>query len=572
MTVLYPEIQIVSDTAKRLLTCSARGEFAGILLEQMSACLGVTGGSVFQFKNDRLHRLASLDPSHVPEVVDLPVRPGTPLGQCVFEKKPLRLNIRDATETLTTSGWSGYECDTCLLLPMLDREQNILGIVSLHNKASGEFDEQDLEMGSLLANLATESFRGLAEREERQRLALAVSQALDAIVVTSLDGVVTYLNPAALELLGGDGDTSATLTGAVSRFIRPEVAESQQEQERLQAILAGEGWRGRIQRRTPRGQTVQIEEVVSPVRDENGRLVNMVHAFHDVTREAALQGQLMQAQKMEAVGALAAGIAHEINTPTQYIGDNIRFFRDGFADLLQVIELVPGEDVEDAAALKQAFQAIRAKMEEVDMAFLLEEIPTAIEQSLEGNSRVADIVRAMKEFAHPGAEEFCEADINSCLRNTISVSRNEWKYAAELVCDFERGLPSIHCDASALNQVFLNLIVNAGHAIAARQKENPDHRGEIRIVTRWIDDAVQVSITDNGTGIPQEVMPNIFDPFFTTKPVGKGTGQGLAISHTVVAEQHGGSITVDSQLGEGTTFTVTIPGGVEGRSKDADKA
>lgn len=556
-------IQLISETASELLSCTNRAEIAGVLLHQLSSTLRAKGGSVFQLKGGHLHRLASLDAKHVPAVVDFPIQSDTPFGRCIKSKTPIRLSIEKSHSDLTGSGWGGYENSTCLLLPMLDQARDILGIVSLHNKHDGEFDDHDLEMGTLLSTLATESMRGIAAREEAQLLAQAVDQTPDAIVMTDATGKVVYLNPAAMCFIGKPGEEPSTLYGQPHAFVRPDSASTEAEAQRSARLACGEPWKGRVQRATTDGTDLEVEEAISPVRDSDGNLVNFVHAFHDVTRESKLQSQLMQSQKMEAVGALASGIAHEINTPTQYIGDNIRFFQSSFADLAQLLEQFTSLlDLDPKSeAYDKACAAVRAQIESADLEFLLEEIPTAIEQSLEGNQRVADIVRAMKEFAHTGNEQHTNASINTCLRNTIAVSRNEWKYVAELVCDFDPELPEILCDPSALNQVFLNMIVNASHAIAEKFADVPGKMGQIRISTSEAGDLVEVRIGDDGAGMPDDLRNKIFDPFFTTKPIGKGSGQGLAISHTVVVEQHKGAIEVESTPGEGTTFIIRIPKG-----------
>ncbi|MBI3512881.1 MAG: response regulator [Proteobacteria bacterium] len=267
--------------------------------------------------------------------------------------------------------------------------------------------------------------------------------------------------------------------------------------------------------------------------------------------------RLRHAQKLEALGTLAGGIAHEINTPTQYIGDNIRFLEASFRDLGPVLDA--------AAALREALRdepqwtALCTAMQDAeaaaDLAFLRTEIPAAIGQSLDGVERVRQIVLAVKEFCHPDVKEMAPTDLHRLVQTTITVSRNQWKYVAELVTDFANDLPPIPCRAGEINQVILNLIVNAAHAIEAKRAG----MGTILIETIRLEDAVEIRVTDSGTGIPPEIRARIFDPFFTTKGPGKGTGQGLAICHTIVVQKHGGSISVESSPGQGTTFAVRLP-------------
>lgn len=277
----------------------------------------------------------------------------------------------------------------------------------------------------------------------------------------------------------------------------------------------------------------------------------------DVTEQRQLETQLMQAQKLESIGQLAAGIAHEINTPTQYVSDNVRFLQDALRDLLRAWNSLEQLLLESGAgtAVKERLLEIR---ELADIDYLFDQIPSAISQSLDGLQRVATIVRAMKEFSHPNSTEKTAVDLNRALESTINISRNEWKYVAEMETDLDPSLPVVHCFAGELNQVFLNLIVNAAHAIAEAVGSS-DSKGRITVSTRSIGDGwVEVSVSDTGCGIPESIREKVFDPFFTTKPVGKGTGQGLSIAYNVVAK-HGGRIFFESEVGCGTTFRVQIP-------------
>jgi signal transduction histidine kinase len=191
--------------------------------------------------------------------------------------------------------------------------------------------------------------------------------------------------------------------------------------------------------------------------------------------------------------------------------------------------------------------------------YLRSEIPKSIGQSMEGIGRIATIVKAIREFSHPGSAEKAPVDLNGAVESTILVSRNEWKYAAELKTELDPGLPSVRCVPGELNQVVLNLIVNAVHAIADKAPHNSGGKGLITVSTRGDGDWVEVRVTDTGTGIPEAARANVFNPFFTTKAVGKGTGQGLAIAHTVIVQKHGGSIRFETELGVGTTFIIRLP-------------
>ncbi len=281
-----------------------------------------------------------------------------------------------------------------------------------------------------------------------------------------------------------------------------------------------------------------------------------------------MEVELRLAQKLEAVGQLAAGIAHEINTPMQYIGDSVQFLRQAFEDLLAAFEkanrctealgITGGHDklVEEAAEAADI----------ADYEYLLEQGPRAFQRTLEGVERVSSIVRAMRDFAHPDQKEMSPADLNRALQSAVIVSRNEYKYVADIETEFDE-IPPIPCHLGEINQVFLNLIVNAAHAIEEKVR-GTDARGAIRIRTVREAGRVRITIADTGNGIPREIQNRVFDPFFTTKPAGKGTGQGLAISRSIVVDKHGGRLTFSSTRGEGTEFHVELP--IEHPSEDEE--
>ncbi|MCD4829785.1 MAG: PAS domain S-box protein [Candidatus Cloacimonetes bacterium] len=280
----------------------------------------------------------------------------------------------------------------------------------------------------------------------------------------------------------------------------------------------------------------------------------------DITERKNLEHQLMNAQMLESIGQLAAGIAHEINTPVQFVSDNVSFLAESFADLVQVLDaykkLVLQLPTDNGFAGE--VENIAKMWEELDLDFLLDEVPEALTQSDEGLQKIAQIVRAMKEFSHPGVGEKKPTNINHAIETIVIVARNEWKYVAEVEVDFDTDLPPVHCLPDEFNQVILNMIINAAHAIGNVVKDN-GMKGVIRLGTRLDGDHAVITIADNGSGMPKDILARIFDPFFTTKEVGKGTGQGLAISHAVIVEKHGGKIDVESTPGKGTTFTLRIP-------------
>jgi len=259
-----------------------------------------------------------------------------------------------------------------------------------------------------------------------------------------------------------------------------------------------------------------------------------------ITAREQAELNLRQAQKLEAMGRLAAGVAHEINTPMQFVSDHLRFVSESTSELMALAQKLATP--EDAAA--------------ADLEYLEENVPAALAHAAAGVQRVADIVRSMKEFTHPGGGENAPVDLNHAIQNTLTISSYEYKLVADIETDLG-DIPHVHGNANELNQVLLNLIVNAAHAIGDVARLSGG-RGKILIRSRQVGERVEIIIRDTGGGIRGSVKMKVFEPFFTTKSVGRGTGQGLAISRAVI-ERHGGEITFESVVGKGTTFTVRLP-------------
>lgn len=273
------------------------------------------------------------------------------------------------------------------------------------------------------------------------------------------------------------------------------------------------------------------------------------------------QARLLQSQKMEAIGQLAAGVAHEINTPIQYVSDNVSFLRSGFETLLRVVDDYLGLLAEARAGALPAerVEAAEAALKAARLDYLRRNVPDAFDESQEGLHRVSTIVTAMKKFSHPSGEDMEPVDLADLIETTIMVARNEWKYVAELETRFDDSLPRVPCFRDEISQVVLNLIVNASHAIADVVVASPGSKGRIEITTRLLDDIAEIRISDTGGGIPESIQRSVFDPFFTTKPVGKGTGQGLAMAYGTVVRKHKGRIFFETEPGQGTTFIIQLP-------------
>jgi len=270
------------------------------------------------------------------------------------------------------------------------------------------------------------------------------------------------------------------------------------------------------------------------------------------------QSQLVQAQKLEAIGALAAGVAHEINTPTQYVSDNVSFLDRAFVILGRVLDAARSTS---AAAPPEVAELapLRAALSQSRLEYVVQQIPRSIEQSVDGLARIASIVGALKEFSHPSSAQKEPVDLAHAIETTVTVARGEWKYVADIDIECDREMDPVPAYRQELSQVVLNILVNAAHAIGEARHDGADGKGHIRITCRREGEFAVVCITDNGAGIPAEIRERIFDPFFTTKPVGKGTGQGLAIAYDTIVEKHGGRIEVESEVGVGTTFVIHLP-------------
>lgn len=305
------------------------------------------------------------------------------------------------------------------------------------------------------------------------------------------------------------------------------------------------------------GHSFPIARYLVPVEIRGEEHVGVI--VLDITDRKNLERRLNVAQKLESIGELASGIAHEINTPIQYIGDSIRFVQEAAEDIMEIMEAQSQlvARCKEEGLHPDLIEKIEELGEDADLEFVVDEIPKACTRALEGTDRVAVIVRAMKNFAHPGSEKMTSMDVNDSLENTILVSKNEWKYVADIVKDFEF-VPTVKCMPGDINQVFLNVLVNAAHAVGDVVRNTGD-KGTITISTREDGDMVLISIRDTGTGIPEAIREKIFDPFFTTKEVGRGTGQGLAIVHDIIVERHGGSIDIETAEGKGTTFIIRLP-------------
>ena len=290
------------------------------------------------------------------------------------------------------------------------------------------------------------------------------------------------------------------------------------------------------------GNTRELLTSKVPLRDGQGRIIGIVGTGRDISRLKEAERRLASAERLESIGRLASGIAHEINTPVQYVGDSIYFIRDAMTDLLG--------GVSPAAAVSSATAGS-------DFAQVRAELAAAVERAIEGLERITEIVRSMKDFSYPDQTEMSGVDLNRAVQSTLVVTRNTYKYVADVATDLGE-LPLVSCFGGLINQVILNLVINAAHAIADKVKDT-GARGLITVRTYLEESRVVIAVGDTGLGIPHLIRSHIFDPFFTTKEVGRGTGQGLSLCRNIVVSVHRGSLTFDTTIGEGTTFYVRLP-------------
>ena len=300
---------------------------------------------------------------------------------------------------------------------------------------------------------------------------------------------------------------------------------------------------------------------ISPFVGQEDNRLDFVLSGEEITEYKILENEFSHSQKLKSVGQLSAGVAHEINTPIQYIGDNIRFIEESVTDLFNLLAKYNTflEKAKEGQISAELIAELEEYKEQIDLQYILDDVPAAVKQSLEGINRVAEIVQAMKEFSHPIEQEKTLIDINRAIDSVIKVSRNEWKYVAEIKTNLDAGLPLVLCLPGEMNQVYLNLIINAAHAITDVVGNRPEDKSCITISTCKIEEQVEIRIKDTGTGIPDDVKPYVFDPFFTTKEIGKGTGQGLSLAYAIVVEKHGGSISFETEIGKGTIFIIRLP-------------
>jgi len=479
-------------------------------------------------------------------------------------------------QALLSQSWDAIVCDWAMpafsalgALEVVKQTGLDLPFIIVSGSIGEDFAAQGMRAGAhdfllkeRLGRLVPAIERELREREGREarRMAdaalMAIMECAPAIIlVVDVDGKIQFINRVLDVFDKGDVIGSPWLL-----YMPP--SEHAPQSARLQRIIAtgiSEEYETKIT--TPTGETLSFSAHMGPMRLKD-RVVGAVVVTQDVTEFKRAQAEVAAAQRMASLGTLASGIAHEINTPVQFVSDSIHFLREASRDLFGLVEKLQAARLValNGAASPELRQAIALADEaeaEADLEYLSENVPQAFERCMEGLGRVTTIVRSMKEFAHPSGDAMSPTDLNRAIQATLAVASSEYKYVAELETDFGE-LPLVSCYGSEINQVILNMIVNAAHAVADVVK-GTEQKGSIRVQTRSEGDYVAISIADSGAGISDDIAHRIFEPFFTTKAVGKGTGQGLALAWAVIKERHGGELRFTSKLGEGTTFFIRLP-------------
>jgi PAS domain S-box-containing protein len=426
-----------------------------------------------------------------------------------------------------------------------------------------QIKKHDEELEHRRQHLAHEVRRRTAEQHEaNHKLASAYAEmelfwsSIPSIIIgIDANGCVTRWNAAAARAFGMN-DSSATGRHLADCGIRWLQLDMRVEVSRW--LQSGTPYSYENATYEKAGQVRVLGLKVRRMSTHQEGKIGFIITGADITDRHELEDQLRQAHKLEAVGQLAAGIAHEINTPTQFVSDNATFLKENWApiaELLQNCRQFQQSELSSASDFGRRFEEL---WRQSDLNYLLAEVPRAIDQCLDGLGRIAKIVRAMKEFSHPGSDEKTPVDINHAIETTVAVSRNEWKYFADVDLHLDNALPLVPCLHGEFNQAILNLIVNAAQAIAGGG-DSTGGKGKITIATRCLSDSAEISVADTGTGIPEAIRSRIFEPFFTTKPVGKGTGQGLSLVHATIVKRLKGQLWFDSEVGRGTTFFIRLP-------------
>lgn len=454
-----------------------------------------------------------------------------------------------------------------LVVPLYTRDSllGFIGFDTVHHQKS--WAEEEIALLKVVADVIAGNITRLRYEEqlaeEKELLSVTLQSISEGIIVVDPDQKVINLNDRAEELTGWNrqeakGRQLAEIflllqSGAVKpvddplNYIMNGVEDGGYSKETL--VLVNRN-----------GIKFNVYAGAAAIRDSGGSERGTVLAFQDITDKVRAEAELALAEKLKSIGQLAAGIVHEINTPMQYIGDNTVFLKDSYESSAEFIEKLQSLFADpDRQCSESAISELVELYDQLNIKYHLEELPLAIDQTLQGVERVAALVRAMRGFSRSGQAVKSKANLNKAIEDTLTVSRNEWKYTTEVKLDLDPDLPGVYCAVDAINQVLLNMVINAAQAVEEAVNRGHFTSGQIYIKTGVEGKNAVIEIADNGIGIARANLDRIFDPFFTTKEVGAGTGQGLMIAYDIIYNRHGGSIDVDSEEGKGTVFIIKLP-------------
>jgi PAS domain S-box-containing protein len=464
-----------------------------------------------------------------------------------------------------------YELKTMIIFP-LNMNNSFIGSLFIYCKEKNLLSDDEIQLiheivRSFIFGLEAIDFKNIQKKLvndsfiEKEELQLILSSIVDCVITINSSGKILYANNSACNLFSM---TNEDMIGSLI-FDLFQVLDQNDKLVLFNPVdyiqnNSNENLHQELAISTKQGNKIIIKASFSELKNSKSEYQGIVFVFNDISNIKVIESQMKLSQTMEALGQLAAGIAHEINTPMQFIGDNYYFIKDGFNSFIEYLKEVDTifADYTDIS-VSDLKQIMKDKYDNLDLEYLNGEIPKAIESTQNGVERVRKIVLAMKNFAHPSGKLKSLNNINHGINDTIIISKNEWKYVADLEVKLSPDLQLVNCCLDEINQVMLNLVMNAAQAIAEVVKNNDEKKGKITIETRNAEDFIEIIISDTGCGIPKDKLSRIYDPFFTTKIVGKGTGQGLAITHNIIVNNHNGKIFVESVVGIGTSFKLFLP-------------
>jgi PAS domain S-box-containing protein len=597
------ELETVYQVSNQIRTAETVQQLLEILLKETLKTINAVDGGIFLYDPSTNRLILSTTFGWFNQLAGLTLAPDEGVNGHVFStRKPyitfemhddqyVALKVKDLIPTHQIGGFFPIDSnegtigvlDVYVPSPrkLSENDQRLLAIISqmagnaiMHSRLTEKIKQSNLDLQEEINQRIV--FQSLLAAE-KELLSTTLMSIGEGVIITDKDGMIVLLNRSAEMITGLDiqdpidkpVDQVFQLVDPISDNLIPEQIQYGHHIDIFQ-VLQLKQKTYRFLKRT--GEKILLAVSISPLKSPEGEMMGYVIVFQDITEKQKVEAQTALSQKMEAIGQLAAGIAHEINTPIQYIGDNLIFLKKTIDKFSEIIELCQGSKNKAGQVINEENIAhLQEAARQSKLQHYISESPGAVQEALDGVERVRKIVLAMREFSHPSEKDKKLSDLNHGIETTVVISRNEWKYSASLETDLDPDLPLINCQIDEINQVILNMIINAVQAIQEKLPPGSEQKGKITITTRKGEKCVIIKITDTGNGIPVEIRQRIFDPFFTTKGIGKGTGQGLSLAHQIIVQKHHGKIDVDSIVGEGTTFTIEIPISTGGNNQDDEK-